>query len=99
MPGSKEPPGQLGTAASTVLQGCPAHGSTCDRPGSACQTERSSPDVAVAGRTRMTSHEEMRPAFAPIAGGWFTMGTALGQDDERPPHRVFVDPFELGIYP
>ena len=37
--------------------------------------------------------------FAPIAGGWFTMGTALGHEDERPPHRVFVDPFELGIYP
>ncbi len=38
-------------------------------------------------------------AFAPIAGGWFTMGTELGHEDERPPHRVFVDPFELGIYP
>ena len=38
-------------------------------------------------------------AFAPIPGGWFTMGTERGQDDERPPHRVFVDPFELGVYP
>ena len=37
--------------------------------------------------------------FAPIGGGWFTMGTELGHDDERPPHRVFVDPFELGVYP
>ena len=25
------------------------------------------------------------------------MGTQLGQEDERPPHRVFVDPFELGV--
>ena len=39
------------------------------------------------------------PAFAPIPGGWFTMGTALGQEDEGPPHRVLVDPFELAIYP
>ena len=27
------------------------------------------------------------------------MGTQLGHADERPPHRVFVDPFELGVYP
>jgi formylglycine-generating enzyme required for sulfatase activity len=38
-------------------------------------------------------------AFAPIPGGWFTMGTDRGQDDERPPHRVFIDPFEFGVYP
>lgn len=44
----------------------------------------------------------MRPtgdSFVRIDGGWFTMGTDAGQDDERPPHRVFVDPFELGVYP
>jgi formylglycine-generating enzyme required for sulfatase activity len=39
------------------------------------------------------------PAFAPIAGGRFIMGTEGGQDDERPPHLVFVDRFELGVYP
>lgn len=39
------------------------------------------------------------PAFAPIAGGWFTMGTTLGHEDEGPPHRVFVDSFEIGVYP
>jgi sulfatase modifying factor 1 len=38
-------------------------------------------------------------AFAPIQGGWFSMGTERGQEDERPPHRVFVDPFELGVFP
>src|SRR3954462_15887326 len=38
-------------------------------------------------------------AFAPIAGGSFTMGTLLGHDDERPPHAVFVDAFELGVCP
>ena len=27
------------------------------------------------------------------------MGTALGLEDERPPHRVFVDRFELGVCP
>ncbi len=38
-------------------------------------------------------------AFVPIPGGWFTMGTERGQEDERPPHRVFVDGFELGVFP
>ena len=38
-------------------------------------------------------------AFAPIPGGWFIMGTERGQEDERPPHRVFVDGFELGVFP
>jgi formylglycine-generating enzyme required for sulfatase activity len=27
------------------------------------------------------------------------MGTDAGHDDERPAHRVFVDTFELGVYP
>src|SRR2546421_3192591 len=38
-------------------------------------------------------------AFAPIAGGWFVMGSERGQEDERPPHRVFIDAFELGVFP
>jgi len=37
--------------------------------------------------------------FAPVSAGWFTMGTIRGQEDERPPHRVFVDGFELGVFP
>src|SRR5262245_23483610 len=45
------------------------------------------------------SHQERTSAFAPIPGGWFTMGTERGLEDERPPHRVFVDAFELGIFP
>jgi sulfatase modifying factor 1 len=44
------------------------------------------------------SRAALTPAWAPIEGGWFTMGTQLGQEDERPPHRVFLDPFELGVY-
>ena len=27
------------------------------------------------------------------------MGTQLGHGDERPPHPVYVDPFELGVCP
>ena len=27
------------------------------------------------------------------------MGTDLGHDDERPPHSIWVDSFELGVYP
>ncbi len=38
-------------------------------------------------------------AFATIPAGWFTMGTDRGQEDERPPHRVFVDSFELAVFP
>src|SRR4030095_7476196 len=41
----------------------------------------------------------LTPAFAPIVGGWFTMGTQLGYEDERPPHAVFVDRFELRVCP
>jgi formylglycine-generating enzyme required for sulfatase activity len=37
--------------------------------------------------------------FAAIPGGWFVMGSDEGQDDERPPHRVWVDSFELAIHP
>ena len=39
------------------------------------------------------------PAFAAIPAGWFTMGTDRGQEDEGPPHRVFVDSFELAAFP
>lgn len=30
-----------------------------------------------------------------IDGAWFTMGSDRGPDNERPPHRVWVDTFEL----
>jgi len=45
------------------------------------------------------SASSLASEFAPIPGGWFTMGTDHGQEDERPPHRVFVDPFEFAVYP
>lgn len=37
--------------------------------------------------------------FATIPGGLFTMGTDRGQEDERPPHRVLIDSFELAVFP
>lgn len=37
--------------------------------------------------------------FAPIPAGTFLMGSDDGADDERPVHRVYVDAFELAIYP
>jgi formylglycine-generating enzyme required for sulfatase activity len=37
--------------------------------------------------------------FAAIPAGHFQMGSDEGQDDERPPHRVWVDAFELAVYP
>jgi sulfatase modifying factor 1 len=38
-------------------------------------------------------------AFVPIPEGWFLMGSDEGQDDEKPVHRVWVDAFELAVYP
>jgi formylglycine-generating enzyme required for sulfatase activity len=37
--------------------------------------------------------------FAPIESGWFVMGCDEGAEDERPAHRVWVDAFELAVYP
>lgn len=36
------------------------------------------------------------PRMIQISGGWFLMGSDVGQDNERPVHRVWVDAFELG---
>jgi formylglycine-generating enzyme required for sulfatase activity len=33
-----------------------------------------------------------------IAGGWFLMGSEDGAENERPIHRVWVDPFALGRF-
>jgi sulfatase modifying factor 1 len=46
-----------------------------------------------------SSPATVRPAFATIPAGSFTMGTDRGQEDERPPHRVVLDSFELAVYP
>lgn len=37
--------------------------------------------------------------FVRIPEGWFLMGSDDGQEDERPVHRVWVDTFELAVYP
>jgi formylglycine-generating enzyme required for sulfatase activity len=37
--------------------------------------------------------------FNDVPAGTFLMGSDGGQDDERPPHRVHVDPFAMAIYP
>jgi len=41
----------------------------------------------------------MPHAFTSIPAGSFLMGSEDGQDDERPAHRVWVDAFELAVYP
>jgi formylglycine-generating enzyme required for sulfatase activity len=40
-----------------------------------------------------------RNAFLRIPAGWFFMGSDDGHDDERPVHRVWVDAFELAVWP
>ena len=37
--------------------------------------------------------------FVPIPAGWFEMGSDVGHADERPVHRVWVERFEMAIYP
>jgi formylglycine-generating enzyme required for sulfatase activity len=37
------------------------------------------------------------PEIATIGQGWFLMGSASGQDCERPVHRVWVNSFELAV--
>ena len=37
--------------------------------------------------------------FVPILGGWFDMGSEAGQADEGPVHRVWVDPFQMAVFP
>ncbi len=41
----------------------------------------------------------MTERFAAIPEGWFQMGSGDGADDERPVHQVWVDRFELAVYP
>jgi formylglycine-generating enzyme len=52
----------------------------------------------------MAARDNLRPSeneFAParlvaIPAGWFSMGSEIGQDNEKPVHRVWVDGFLLG---
>jgi len=40
------------------------------------------------------------PEFVPIEGGWFWMGEDDSpEEDERPRHRVYLDPYEIARYP
>ncbi len=41
-------------------------------------------------------HEWLQPALVRVPAGWFWMGHPEGLDCERPPHRVWVDAFDLG---
>src|SRR5690606_32721133 len=56
---------------------------------------------SVRGRPRTVTSRMMHPdeAFARIPEGWFQMGSDDGADDERPVHRVWIDAFELAVYP
>ncbi len=38
-------------------------------------------------------------AFVTVPGGWFRMGSAEGQADEQPVHRVWVDTFDMAVHP
>jgi len=38
------------------------------------------------------------PHLALIPAGWFLMGSEVGQDNERPVHRVWIDSFQLAAH-
>jgi formylglycine-generating enzyme required for sulfatase activity len=38
-------------------------------------------------------------SFVHVPEGWFEMGSNEGPEDERPVHRVWVDAFEMAVYP
>lgn len=42
-----------------------------------------------------SKHDDAEPALVRIPEGWFRMGCATGQENERPVHRVWVDAFDL----
>ena len=37
--------------------------------------------------------------YVAVPGGAFLMGSETGQEDERPVHRVYVDPFQISVFP
>src|SRR6201997_727785 len=41
------------------------------------------------------SHASLDPLLVSIPAAWFLMGSASGQDCERPVHRVWIDSFLL----
>ena len=43
--------------------------------------------------------EDFVPALVRIPAGWFLMGCDIGQDNEKPAHRVWVDEFLLAACP
>jgi sulfatase modifying factor 1 len=40
----------------------------------------------------------LQPALVTIPAGWFGMGSDIGQDNERPVHRVWIDSFRLAAH-
>ena len=41
---------------------------------------------------------EFNPRMVTIPAGWFLMGSEVGQDNERPIHRVWIDAFQLAAH-
>lgn len=40
----------------------------------------------------------LQPALVTIPAGWFLMGSEIGQDNERPIHRVWIDAFRFAAH-
>ena len=50
-------------------------------------------------RTRPIDEHFEDDVFARIPEGWFEMGNDDGPEEERPAHRVWIEAFELAVYP
>src|SRR5215218_147997 len=46
-----------------------------------------------------TADATIEGPFVSIPEGWFHMGSDDGPEDERPRHRVWLDAFEMAVYP
>lgn len=58
-------------------------------------TARSQPGQALLGQATLGQASLIEPPLVRIPEAWFLMGSASGQDCERPVHRVWVDAFLL----
>jgi len=47
---------------------------------------------------RLGTLKAQDPLMVTVPEGWFLMGSETGRDDERPAHRVWLDPFQVAAY-
>jgi formylglycine-generating enzyme required for sulfatase activity len=41
----------------------------------------------------------LKDTLAPVPAGWFVMGSEQGESDEKPEHKVWLDSFQIDLFP